>query len=150
MSRCSEWHLGPSFLKEEEEEEERWPLRRSYSGSKLPEKNAALNLLEVERQPSLSGSIDISRFSNYYKLLRVSVRVRSVYTSSPSLKNMASAPARSDVSVVEKLWIKEAQISLKERPFGNELKRLCATEVDDIIVAGGRLESCMLDTYINV
>ena len=63
---------------------------------------------------------------------------------------MATTPTHSDVSVVEKLWIKDAQISLNERLAGKELKRLCALEVDDIIVAGGRLESWMLDTYNNV
>ena len=146
LAEDSEWQLGPRFLKEEE----RWPLSSSYSGSKLPEKNAAVNLLEVGQQSSISGSIDISRFSNYDKLLRVSACVRSVYTSSPSLRNMATTPTRSDVSVVEKLWIKDAQISLNERLAGKELKRLCALEVDDIIVAGGRLESWMLDTYNNV
>ena len=62
-------------------------------------------------QDTLAGRIDISKYSNYNKLLRVTARIMKLYDRNPksSLKNATNDLTPHDVEKAELFWIREAQ-----------------------------------------
>ena len=62
-------------------------------------------------QDTLAGRIDISKYSNYNKLLRVTARIMKLYDRNPksSLKNATDDLTPDDVEKAELFWIREAQ-----------------------------------------
>ena len=62
-------------------------------------------------QDTLVGRIDISKYSNYNKLLRVTAIIMNLYDRNPksSLKNATNDLTPDDVEKAELFWIREAQ-----------------------------------------
>ena len=86
----STWQKGPEFLKQPENE---WPITRNYLEPQLPELVKTAMATNIEAfQDTLAGRIDISKYSNYNKLLRVTARIMKLYDRNPksSLKNVTN------------------------------------------------------------
>ena len=86
----STWQKGPEFLKQPENE---WPITRNYVQPQLPELVKTAMATNIETlQDTLAGRIDISKYSNYNKLLRVTARIMKLYDRNPkaSLKNVTN------------------------------------------------------------
>ena len=82
------WKNGPSFLTENEE---KWPIKHCYSGQELPDQ-VVMAVDVAFTSGSCKDAVDISRFSSYDKLIRVTARIQNVFgpcqieTSSTRLK----------------------------------------------------------------
>jgi len=145
----SEWQCGPKFL---QEKDELWPLKQSFSGEALPDVLVPHNVFAVARDGnalSISNIIDASRFSAYYRLIRVTSRVMAMFKSPPSFRNAASVPNRSAMRQAERLWVIDAQQSIQDHLVPQTMKRLGVTNLDGILVVGARIESWKQHTYNN-
>ena len=97
-----------------------------------------------------SPEIDITRYSSYTKLIRVTARVLAVGQRNlrPSLKNAAKTLTPADIGRAEIFWIRKAQESLKEQVIEGKFKRLCPrTREDGIIVIGSHAAKWMQMSY---
>ena len=144
LDENSEWQKGPKFLKDREED---WPIRNSYSGVELPEQIIATAIAQIETTPSIGLLIDIERFSSYSALIPVTARVQSVFTGTHSLRNIVQVPCRESMDKAERVWILDAQKTVKVAVKPQTLKRLSVTEIDGLMVVGTRIESWEEHTY---
>ena len=71
----------------------------------------------------MTNIIDINRFSRYLKLIRVTVRVSSIFQENPSFNNVFLNPSSVDFRIGEKIWIKEIQRSLHKGVTERKFKR---------------------------
>ena len=148
----SEWQTGPSFLKKAVGE---WPVRQTYSGDELPDQAKLCKksypcdvlLAQVSAAKDISKIIDIDRYSNYSKLLRVTARIMAAFNHPASLKNMSKIPGRVQVKEAELIWIQSAQTTLMNDIKPETIKRLGVGQVDGIYVVGSRLENWKSHTY---
>ena len=86
-------------------------LSHRLHNSQRKQRLAAL-VIAIPTENSLSNVIDVTRFSCYYRLLRVTARVvAAVLTreAKPSLRNIANLVEAPALKNAEYLWIKEAQ-----------------------------------------
>ena len=107
---------------------------------------------DVKEDESLAARIDISRYSNYTRLLRVTARVLAVFQKkrTPSLSNALLAPQAEDLEAAEMFWIREAQKSIKQDLEEGKYRRLCPkTRADGIVVVGSRAEEWLEMSYNN-
>jgi hypothetical protein len=149
LGPSSEWQCGPSFLKEEET---LWPLKQSFSGNALPDQLMKHDVLAVAREengPYISSIINPERFSSYYRLIRVTARIISVFKSPPSLKNMGNMPNRAEMKEAEKVWIIDAQKEIQNQIKPQTMKRLGVARAEGILIVGSRLESWKHQSYNN-
>ena len=105
---------------------------------------------QVMVNDTTSPEIDITRYSSYTKLIRVTARVLAVGQRNPrpSLKNAAKTLTPADIERAEIFWIRKAQESLKEQVIEGKFKRLCPrTREDGIIVVGSRAAKWMQMSY---
>jgi len=119
------WQKGPEFLTQPEDE---WPITRNYLEPQLQERVKTAMATNIERfQDTLAGRIDITKYSNYNKLLRVTARIMKIYDRNPisSLKNATSELTPHDVEKVELFWIREAQQNMGKDIENGKYKRLC-------------------------
>lgn len=144
----SVWQKGPEFLQLPESE---WPIKIESSIDQLPEETKSALVIEVANERSLSNVIDITRFSCYHRLLRVTARiVAAVLTREPkpSMRNLANPVEAPALKNAEYLWIKEAQKSIQQPFEHGKFRRLCARKRDDgIIVVGGRILKSAESSY---
>ena len=146
ISQDSIWHTAPSFLQQHEQE---WPIKSSYCGENLPEQIIVHHQqAEVKKPRKISDVIDANHFSRYRKLINVTARL-SVTFKTRSFTAIFKQPGIDDVKAAEVLWIKDAQQSIQQEFQNGAFKRLCAKEVDRIIVVGARLESWLENNYSN-
>ena len=62
----------------------RVPITRTYLEPQLPERDKTAMATNIERfQETLAGRIDITKYSNYNKLLRVTARIMKIYDRNP-------------------------------------------------------------------
>jgi hypothetical protein len=141
----SKWQNGPSFLRKKEDE---WPLKKSYSGTVLPDQLVMNIELETEHSPSISHLVDIKRYSDYYKLLRVTARLLAICKSKPfSMKSIVLTPRREMLKRAEEMWLISAQENVKKEIKPETMKRLGVIKEDGILVVGARLETWENYTY---
>ena len=101
-------------------------------------------------QDTLAGGIDISKYSNYNKLLRVTARIMKLYDKNPksSLKNATNDLSPHDVEKAELLWIREAKQNMGKDIENGKYKRLCPKMREDgVYVIRGRSELWMEMSY---
>ena len=67
---------GPDFLKLLEDE---WPVQQESLAVEAPEQVKIVLAITKENEDKLAKRIDISRFSSYQRLLRVTARVLAMY-----------------------------------------------------------------------
>jgi len=145
----SEWQCGPAFL---QEKEEIWPLKQSFSGGSLPDVIIPHSVLAVAREENgafISSIVESSRFSSYYRLMRVTARIMAIFQSPASLKYIGDIPNRSAIRKAERVWVVDAQQNIHDHVNPQTMKRLGMTSVDGILVVGSRIENWEDHTYSN-
>ena len=141
------WQTGPEFLRFPQHE---WPICKPNYQKELPEQIKTVMLAEAKSEDSLEARIDINRYSNYTKLIRVTARVLSLYKRKPrpSLKDVTSPLTPEDIDRAERFWILRCQKLLTADMEKGRFKRLCPrTREDGIIVVGGRVEKWLEISY---
>lgn len=148
LGRDSEWQVGPNWLKTPESD---WPIHFHPADLDLPEVARpvfATTILQVQD----SKAIDVSRFSSYNHLLRVTARILVVFRHclKPSLLNIGNELNISILKEAEEFWIRDAQSDITDRDIVTKYNRLGAKRRSDgIVVVGERLEYWMEATYNN-
>ena len=71
----STWQNGPDFLKLPEDE---WPVQQESLAVEVPEQFKSVLAITQESEENLAKRINISRFSSYQTLLRVTARVSAI------------------------------------------------------------------------
>ena len=150
ISLGSVWQKGPDFLRRAEDE---WPIiQKPIAYNTLPDTIKSVKTANsvVNTKDSLVEPIDISRFSRYDKLLRVTARILMIFEKRPkaSFKNATLDLTPDDISKSEKFWIIQSQKSISEDLRKGRYKRLCPRKRDDgIYVVGERARRWMEMTY---
>ena len=140
----SVWQSGPAWLRFPESD---WPIFFSSDVEDLPEihKHVVVHSTAKVDKKSL---IDISRFSKYSHLLRVTARVLALKKENPSLFSVGKELVPNDISNAETYWIREVQSIYSDKDVANKFRRLGAKKRNDgIIVVGARMESWMKSCY---
>jgi len=143
----SNWQKGPDFLKLPESE---WPISKETTTQRqLPDTLkvlASINVTSLAEENTLADRININKYSNFEKLLRVTARVLALYKRTPrvSFRNITKELTTEDIADAELFWIKHAQKIMYEDIKRGKYKRLCPRTSDDgIYVVGGRGQRCM-------
>lgn len=150
ISLGSVWQKGPDFLRRAEDE---WPIiQKPIAYNTLPDTIKSVKTANsvVNTKDSLAEPIDISRFSRYDKLLRVTARILMIFEKRPkaSFKNATLDLTPDDISKSENFWIIQSQKSISEDLRKGRYKRLCPRKRDDgIYVVGERASRWMEMTY---
>ena len=139
LNSNSLWQSGPEFLSLPFE---LWPISQEYA-LELPDKVASLTYVSAEVKFTLMD-FDLNRYSNYYKLLRVTCRVLCVYKHK-SLFGMSKEPTPRDICEVELLWIRYVQNNLID--WKVRYTRLGPFIKDGIIYVGARISKWLKDNY---
>ena len=107
LGPTSKWQNGPEFL---DLPIESWPIRNECFTMELPEK-AKIILTSVKNNEDI---IDISRFSNYYRLIRTTARILSLRNKiqNYSLQNIGKGITPHSFETAEMYWVLEAQRSV--------------------------------------
>ena len=147
LGQESEWQKGPRWLSLSESE---WPVCYQPVSDDLPEVRQIILNSDGGEIDSIASRIDITRYSSYMRLLRVTARVLAVFKRSPvpSLYHLADIVNLDQLNEAEKFWIKEAQSQYSDKDLKHRLQRLGAKRNDEgIIIVGRRLEPWMKDSY---
>lgn len=148
IDHSSSWQEGPSSLQYPESE---WPITRSYSEPQIPKQILKVaNIVNASVEDSLAARIDIEKFSEYNRLLRVTARVLKLYERNPRLtfKNSTQDLNSKDIERAEIFWIREAQKTMDKHVKDGKYKRLCPRiRSDGIYVISGRGEKWMEMSY---
>ena len=142
---------GSRFLKQHESE---WPITKTYSEQKILINTIKLELpkpaIQTNPEDTLASRINIEKYSNYRKLLRVTARILAMYKKEPkpTLTNATRTLIADDIDNAERFWILEAQTSMQKDIQSGKYKRLCPRKRDDgIYVVGGRARGWMEMSY---
>ena len=106
------WQKGPDFLELPERE---WPINKALTKEQIPDQvKVAYNITQtyqINDTDTLASRLNIERYSNFDKILRVTARVRLLFqrTPKPSFKNAGKTLIPLDVTMAEHFWIMEAQ-----------------------------------------
>ncbi|XP_047482843.1 uncharacterized protein LOC125034852 [Penaeus chinensis] len=88
--------------------------------------------------------IDVNRYSDYYKLLRVTCRVMNVFKYK-SFKGILRSPTVQGITDAEILWVKEMQKSMTD--WETRFKRLGPSIERGVIVVGQRISKWLKDNW---
>ena len=161
----SPWQNGPEIFKEPEEVWTRFqaPMPEIIPGLKkekhvniegetfvVSEGEIFQTAENSQSKDSLAGRIDITRFSGYNKLLRVTARVLAVYRPPSALKNIALDVDASHMNEAEQFWVREAQRSISDEDLKHRLVKLSPKrQPNGLITVGHRMEKWMQMSYNN-
>ena len=118
-----------------------WPTKKDCVVDELPEQASVLLIDGDHTDFGIGSLIDISRFSNYDKLMRVTARIISIFkgNANASLGNLKAIPTQELMSLAEKYWIADAQKGLKDKTSLNAYNRLAPRKLEDnTVVVGSR------------
>ena len=143
LSGNSTWQQGPEFLTLPVEE---WPLRNDITLSQaLPE--TVGYVASVTAESDSKPLIEIERFSNFVRLIRVTAKILQLQIANPkhSLLNMCTELTPPQLEKGKSFWEKETQKTIREElvkgTFGKgSYRKLNVKEVNGIFVAIGRTE----------
>ena len=141
------WQKGPDFLKLPESE---WPISRICAIQELPQEPRVVMIANTKPKDSLAVRIDISRYSDYTRLVRVTARVLAMFRTDykPSFRNAARVLEPVDVTKAERFWILQAQETMLSDMKRGRFRRLCPrVREDGILVVGGRAEKWLEMSY---
>ena len=132
------WQKGPDFLSLPHE---LWPISQTHV-PELPDKIASVSICTTLKFNL--DDLDISRFSNYHKLLRVTCRVLCLYECK-SIRGISKEPTTQNVIDTELLWIRYIQGNLLD--WESRYARLGPFIKNGVIHVGARISSWLKDNY---
>ena len=144
------WWEGPEWLKQEEE---KWPPKLELDNStEIASERKRVNVMvAAAKEPKgVSSVIDIDRFSNLGKLLRVTAYVKR-FIENIKLKKEGKELKTGNMSVeelekAERLWIIESQLNLQSSSnFKKISEHLGVVKENEILICKGRLGNSELD-----
>ena len=105
---------------------------------------------KIEVTDSLAARFNISRFSQYNRLLRVTARILAAYRPPPALKNIVLDVSASQLKQAEIFWVREAQREISDEDLKHKFVRLSPKrQPDGLITVGHRMEKWQQVTYNN-
>ena len=134
------WQKGPKFLEQEEKD---WPIRQDCKVLEIPEMIRVVMKCVANTTHTLADIINISRYSKYLRLIRVTARILALRKRNPgpSLKNIGIEPVKADYEEAVKFWIKDCQSGLREEEMKSKYARLAPRKTDQGVWAvGARME----------
>ena len=141
------WQNGPSFLELPENE---WPIYKTLTKKQLPDLVRMASIVTKgsteNKKDTLASRINISKYSNYGKQIRITARILAMYQTEPkpSFKNAAKLLTPNDIAKAEHFWIIEAQKTMQGDIKRGKYKRLCSRKNEkEIYIVGGRGERWM-------
>ena len=149
LGEDSLWQKGPDFLRLPEDQR---PVKQDGPISDLPAQIKDVMSTVAKDEETLSDRIAINRFSTYTKLLHVTARILAMYKPNRqySFANAARNLTPHNLKEAERLWITDAQKSMKSQLERGDFNRLCPSqEPDGVIEVGGRVERCVQISYDN-
>ena len=146
----SVWQNGPAFLMKPESE---WPTSQYIIVQPLPDtikQGIANSVTQQEKKDSIAARIDLQKYSNYKKLLRITARMLAMYKKNPkaSFKNAAAPLLYDDILNAEKLWILQVHHEMESDIQRERYKHLCPRKrQDSIYVVGYRVQQWVEMSY---
>ena len=147
LDEHSDWHKGPSFMKDPFKE---WPVTQKCNMTDLPERIKVVSVLVAKTQvkDSLAKRIDIDRFSKLERLVNTTARILKLYVRFKK----DDKEFKGDISVVDKdnaldFWVYESQKELHEDVKSGRFKRLVPRYQEGKICVGGRGERWLKNTW---
>ena len=148
MGSDSTWQCGPRFLSLPFD---MWPIKKSFQSIQLPDllkesQTVNISFLGNNISKEVESVIDIHKFNNVNKLLRVTARIINV-KNNKSLKHIFVEPTAEHLKRAESYWIKQVQAEIMLN-WEKQYKRLgpkCNEE--GIIVVGDRLKNWLKDNW---
>ena len=105
---------------------------------------------EIPKKDSITTRMNIARFSQYTRLLRVTARVMAVFKPSQALGKIVLDVSATQLKEAELLWVKEAQTSITEEDLRTKFVKLSPKRrPDGLITVGHRMEKWMQMSYNN-
>ena len=147
MNSESVWQRGPKFLKLPFN---LWPVKRIASSIEilpdLIQSHSINTCVDQIIHSNLESVIQISRYSNMDKLLRITARILKIKLMK-SFKGTLINPSANDVILAEREWIRNVQLSL-----GSDWKRKYARlgpelNIDGLITVGSRINHWLKDDW---
>lgn len=141
IGQDSAWQRGPEFLKLPISE---WPIKQMYESELTDRVGITLNVVKGDQEGSILQAIDVPRFSDYHRLLRVTCRIMNAFRSK-SFRGIQKEPTVEDIAKAEILWIKEMQRNMSD--WKVRFKRLGPTLERGIIVVGQRIANWLKENW---
>ena len=119
--------------------ESEWPFSRVCAIQELQQEPRVVKIANTKPKDSLAVRIDISRYSDYTRLVRVTAKVLAMLRTDyrPSFRNAARVLEPADVAKAERFWILQAQKTMSSDMKRGRFRRLCPrVREDGIIVVG--------------
>ncbi|XP_063603426.1 uncharacterized protein LOC134779294 [Penaeus indicus] len=141
IGRESDWQNGPKFLTLPTS---RWPIRQTCEDELTDRIGISMTVNNASHENCGMQLIDVNRYSDYYKLLRVTCRVMNVFKYK-SFKGILRSPTVQGITDAEILWVKEMQKSMTD--WETRFKRLGPSVEKGIIVVGQRISKWLKDNW---
>ena len=87
--------------------EDEWPVQQESLAVQVPEQVKSVLAITKEKEDNFAKRIDLSRFSSYQRLLRVTARVLAIYdkSSKSSFKNVCKQLTAHDLEKAFMFWV---------------------------------------------
>ena len=141
IGRDSVWQKGPKFLTLPVSE---WPIKQTYENELTDRVGITMTVAKVNQDNQILQIINVDRFSDYYKLLRVTCRVLAVFKYK-SFRGICKEPTVNGIAEAELLWIKEMQRDIGD--WKVKFKRLGPTMENEVIVVGQRISNWLRENW---
>ena len=141
------WQTEPNFLIQPEN---KWPIKQLTYKRELPERIKTVMTTQGMENDSLEQRINIHKYSNYIKLIKVTARILALYKRKPkpSFKNAVTQPTAEEIADAERFWILRSQSTTTDDFKKRTYKRLCSrVRQDGIVVIGNRAEKWLEMSY---
>ena len=135
----SNWQKGPDFMRHPVSE---WPISRNTNVEDYPMQRKVLIAVGNRDEDSLVRRIEIRRFSKLERLYGTTARIIWLYREykQPRRKDATSAVSVETLEMAKRIWILDAQVSMRESLTGERYRKLVPRVRDGLVMAGGRCE----------
>ncbi|XP_068229430.1 uncharacterized protein [Palaemon carinicauda] len=136
----SAWQNGPKFLTLPIS---KWPIKQDCE-IELTDRVGVVMAVAKVSQNHVIHMVDVNRFSDYYKLLRVTCRVMNVFKCR-SFKGMLMEPTVQGIIKAELMWVREMQRDMTD--WKVRFRRLGPSIKNGVIVVGQRISKWLKENW---
>ena len=106
------WQNGPPFISLPETE---WPVEQIHTILEIPYTIKTVMQFETTEMDTLAGRIDITQYSAFIKLIKVTARILLMYQKNPqsSFKNVMKQLTSVDYARATLFWVRDAQSTIE-------------------------------------